>query len=438
VSNHDPGERVRRLSAAMRFLSQMRGFGTEGDLIQAVIQAAAVWYDLDTRAYRRDLRDRDILEMWLPGAQLDGDPRELTTGSLVSADQPARISSMADFEQLGWHNAQREVALLPIAPDGRIRWLLAVPGAIDRETEATLVLVCRTAASVLEQLAAAEARALTDRLAATLGVESDGAVAPVASAVLADLMTATGAARGTLALRRQAADRPGVLAARGDVGRADARFDVTPGQRLCAPERLALALGLGGGADALIDLGAGPTAPFTVRAALLAEAGASVVKAWLAGLALAERRAPVSERTEVSPAAPFERSIAEEVGRARQLRLRGGVIVLSLGGREKAVNPQARGILLRTLRDGIRSTDLLGQLATGEFAALLVRANEAGIAAAETRLRQHIDRVAHERRLPNVALGTAPYPPAAGETPGMLLNRARGAARKPSESRFFG
>ena len=138
MSDHDPGERVRRLSAAMRFLSQMHGIGTEADLITAVIQAAAVWYDLDARAYRRDLRGRDILEMWLPGAELDNDPRELTAEGLVSPDQAARISSMADFEQLGWHNAQREVVLLPIAPHGQIRWLLVVPGAIDRDTEATL------------------------------------------------------------------------------------------------------------------------------------------------------------------------------------------------------------------------------------------------------------------------------------------------------------
>jgi GGDEF domain-containing protein len=127
-----------------------------------------------------------------------------------------------------------------------------------------------------------------------------------------------------------------------------------------------------------------------------------------------------------------------EVGRARRLRLRGGVLVMGLEARDKAADFQARRILLQALRAGIRSTDLLGQLATGEFAALLVRANEAGIAAAEKRLRDHIDRLAREKRLPRVALGTAPYPQAEGETPGMLLDRARGAAKKTGESRFFG
>ena len=418
----------------MRFLSQLHGIGSEADLIQAVIQAAAVWYDLDARAYRRDLRGRDALEVSLPGADLDADPRELTSGALVSPDQVTRISSLADFEQLGWHNAQREVVLLPIAPAGQIRWLLVVPGAIDRDVEAMLALVCRTAASVLEQLASRHARELSDRLAECLA-QADGQVPPVARAILTEFMSATGAVRGTLAIRRFSADKPVVLAAIGDLGPGGPRFDVEAGRPVLTPERLAIALRLGGGRDALIDLGAGPTMPFGVVAASLAEAGASVVRAWLAGVAIVEGRAPVSERPEESSAPPFEKSMGDEVGRARRFQLRGGVLVVSVETRAKgaAADIQARSLLIRALRSELRSSDLLGQLTTGELAALLVRANAAGIASAEKRLRQRIDRLAREHRLPRVALGTAPYPPAEGETPGMLLNRARTAAIRADE-----
>jgi hypothetical protein len=421
----------------MRFLSQMHDIGTEADLIQAVIQAAAVWYDLDVRAYRRDLGGVDRLDAWLPGADLDADPRELTTGSLVSPDQVARIGSMADFEQLGWHNAQREVALLPISPGGRIRWLLVVPGAIDRETEATLTLVCRTAASVLEQLASWQAREVTDRLAVVLA-QANGEVAPVADALLAELMAATGAVRGTLAIRRPAADKRVVLAARGDVGRGESRSAaLAAGQAVFEPGRIAVAERLGGGADALIDLGAGPTAEFSIAAASLAQAGVSVVRAWLAGVALAERRAPVSERTEVSSGPPLEKSIDEEVRRARRLDLKGGVVVMSIERRDAAGDIHARRALIQALGAEIRSVDLLGQLTTGELAALLVRANESGVKSAEQRLRQRIDRLVRDRRMPKVALGSALYPPAEGETLGMLLNRARTAAHSASGPQFF-
>ena len=126
-----------------------------------------------------------------------------------------------------------------------------------------------------------------------------------------------------------------------------------------------------------------------------------------------------------------------EVGRARRLKLKGGVLVLGIEAREAAGDVRARGALIQALRSEIRSTDILGQLTTGEFAALLVRANEAGIAAAEKRLRQRIDRLAREHRLPKVSLGSALYPPAEGETPGMLLNRARSAATSTDEPKFF-
>jgi hypothetical protein len=449
VTEHDGDDRVRRLSAAMRFLSQMHGIATEADLIQAMIQAAAVWYDLDARAYRRDLAGRDVLEMWLPGAELEGDPKELTSGALVTADRVTRVNSLADFEQLGWHNAQREVMLLPIAPNGQITWLLAVPGAIDADVEATLALVCRTGASVLEQLSARRAREVCDRLIGCLA-GADGQypreVEPVAQAVLSELLSATGAVRGSLAIRRRLTDNPVVLAALGDHGPGGPRVDQEAGQPVLSPGRLAMALGLGGGADALMDLGASAARPFGVADAAVAGAGASVVGAWLAGVAVALEKAPVSERPEESSAPPFERRVGEELGRAKRMRLKGGVVVVRVvtrgeGGQAAAgavpADVWAQSLLIQALRAELRSSDLLGQLCTGELAALLVRANADGVASAEKRLKLRIDRLSREHRLPRVAVGTALYPPAEGETSGMLFSRARGAAAVPAEDPTF-
>ena len=450
LTQHNGDDRVRRLSAAMRFLSQMHGIATEADLVKAIIQAAAVWYDLDVRAYRRDLAGRDVLEMWLPGAELEGDPKELTSGGLVTADRPTRVSSLADFEQLGWHNAQGEVVLVPIAPNGQITWLLAAPGAIDENIEATLALVCRTAASVLEQLAAHRAREVCDRLLACLA-GADGQypreVGAVAQAVLLELVSATGAIRGSLAIRRRLTDNPVVLAARGDHGPGGPRVDQEAGQSVLSPERLAMAPNLGGGGHALIDLGASPVRPFGVADAAVAGAGAAVVGAWLAGVAVALDKAPVSERPEESSAPPFERRVGEELGRATRMRLQGGVMVVGVvtkgeSGQAAAGAVRAdvyvQSLLIQALRSELRSSDLLGQLTTGELAALLVRTNADGVASAEKRLKLRIDRLSREHRLPRVAVGTALYPPAEGETPGMLFSRARGAAAAPAEDpRFF-
>lgn len=433
----------------MRFLSQMHGIATEADLIQAIIQAAAVWYDLDVRAYRRDLRGQDVLEMWLPGADVDADPKVLTSETLVVPDAVTRVESLADFESLGWHDAQREVVLMPIAPNGQIAWLLVVPGAIDGDEVSTLELVCRTAAGVLEQLAARRAREVCDGLIDCLGGANGGdprQVQPVAEALLAEWMSAVGAVRGALAIRRRSADNVTVLAELGDHGPGGPRFDAEPGQEVLSPELLSMAYGVGGGADALVSLGASPARPFGVAEAALAQAGASVVRAWLAGVVVALRQAPVSERPEESSAPPpFERRVGEEVGRAARMRLKGGVVVVKVeprdeGGRRASwsqADVQAQSLVIQALRAELRSSDLLGQLATGEPAALLVRANADGVASAEKRLKERIDRLAREHRLPRVAVGTALYPPADGETPAMLMTRAMSAATVPKEGQGF-
>ncbi len=447
VTEHNGDTRVRRSSAAMRFLSQMHGIGTEPDLILAIIQAAAVWYDLDIRAYRRDLQGQDVLEMALPGAELDADPKLLTSGSLVVPDRVTRVEALADFESLGWHNAQREVVLIPIAPNGRIAWVLVVPGAIGAGEESTLALVCRTAASVLEQLAARQAREVCDRLIGRLaGADGTGPreVQPVAEALLADWMSAVGAVRGALALRRRPADNVTVLAELGDHGPGGPRFDAEAGQKALSPERFVMALGVGGGADALVSLGASPAHPFGAAQAALAEAGASVVRAWLAGVVVALRQAPVSERPEASSAPPFERRVGEEVGQAARMRLKGGVVVVKVGPRSEGdqtkwtqADVRAQSLVIQALRAELRSSDLLGQLSSGEPAALLVRADADGVASAERRLKQRIDRLAREHRLPRVAVGTALYPPANGETPAMLMSRAISAATTSNEGQGF-
>ena len=81
---------------------------------------------------------------------------------------------------------------------------------------------------------------------------------------------------------------------------------------------------------------------------------------------------------------------------------------------------------------------MLGQLTTGEVAALLVRADAEGVASAEKRLKERIERLSREYRLPRVTVGTALYPPAEGETAAMLMSRAVAAATPPRQDpRFF-
>ncbi len=415
----------------MRFLSQMHEIGTEDGVLQAVIQAAAVWFDLDARVFLRDLRGHFLLEVWLPGAEIDQDPKDLDCAQLVSSGQVARLSSIADLDQLGWRHAQGEIVLFPIGSASDVGRIIVVPGPVDGEAESTIALICRTAAAALDELAARQAGDLTARLVQAITKASDS-VASVAEALVGEMAQAVRAPRGLIAVHRLAATAARLVATVGDIPAPAVPFDVDEGQPVSNAERLAATLGLGGGSVGLIDLRAAPERPFGVAQAEIVKAGSSVVRAWLAGVAAAISATPVTQRPEVGTAPAFERRMDQELERARRLRLSGGVVVVGLRSGDPMAGGRTRGMLIQAIRSELRSGDLLGQLTTGDLAALIVRADAGGVAVAASRLRARLDALAAQHRLAGFTLGHAPYPPAEGETPAALLARARLGVRNTS------
>ena len=86
-----PGEsreeqrRLRRLFVTARSLLQVAEEAEdERELVMTVVQAAAIWHDVDARAYRRDLQGRFVLDVRLPGADLSVGPRDFSAFSVVS------------------------------------------------------------------------------------------------------------------------------------------------------------------------------------------------------------------------------------------------------------------------------------------------------------------------------------------------------------------
>ncbi len=88
-------------------------------------------------------------------------------------------------------------------------------------------------------------------------------------------------------------------------------------------------------------------------------------------------------------------------------------------------DPRVLSGVIRTVRAGLRSADLLGQLAGGDIAAVLVRTSPEGVAKAAERVRLRLDELAQARQLPAVVVGHALYPAGAGESPAALVERAR-------------
>lgn len=416
----DEGDRTRRQAAVLRFLSAMHDIAGERDLVQALIQASAVWFDLDARAYRRELTGGFIAEMWLPGAQADGYPREIACGDLELRGAPRRLSSMADLDRLGWSSFQSEVLLLPLAGGPTVNWVIVVAGQVGQEAEAMLTVACRTAGAIVEHLAERRSRALEGRLRLKLA-GAGGSVGEAAQAALEELVRVSGASAARLHLDVDGGAPPLTLAEAGSVPPDLLGGSGATGGAGESAGRVVLSAEVGVGRVARLGLVAGNGARFDTSQVRLAEAGFDVLAAWLGGVAAATRNSQAARANEKQP---LEAAIGDEMDWVRRLSLRGGVLVASFGAGESA-GATAVSSVIEAMRDELRSSDLLGQLAGGEVAALLVRATSDGVLSAAWRVRKRLEQVTRDRRLPPVVLGHALYPAQGAETLGALVHRAR-------------
>jgi hypothetical protein len=417
------GDESRRLTAVMRFLGHMRESADERQLLLSLIQAAAIWYDVDARVYRRELNGRFSLEASLPGADVTNDPREIDVDAVLKPDAPTHISSINELEQHGWQSVQGEVLLLPIASEDVVRWVLVAAGPVERDVEATLMVVCRSAGAVLDHIGERRGHEVRARLVRRMATAT-GAFPPSVRAVVNEYLDTVAAAAVRVAMMRPS-QRPVMLHSAGGELWAGAELpQLSAGAVELSTHRIAVGLALGHGATGVIELLASPDTPFTVERADAALVGADVLGAWLAGISLGAAQAPAKGIQEAPAEPPFEETMRSELARAGRLSLSGGVLVARVPG-AAIPDPRVLSVVIRTVRAELRSADLLGQLAGGEIAAVLVRTKPEGVAKAAVRVRERLDALARARQLPAVAVGHALYPTGAGESPAALMARAR-------------
>jgi GGDEF domain-containing protein len=101
------------------------------------------------------------------------------------------------------------------------------------------------------------------------------------------------------------------------------------------------------------------------------------------------------------------------------------VLVASVPAVGGVPDAQALALVIQTVRHELRSSDLLGQLAGGDIAAVLVRTSAEGVATAASRVRQRLDALARARQVPPVVVGHALYPAGGLESSSALIARAR-------------
>jgi hypothetical protein len=408
----------------MRFLGHMRESADERELILSIIQAGAVWYDLDARAYRRELNGHFVLEAWLPGADVTLDPHELDVDAILTPDAPTHISSINELEQHGWQSVQGEAVLLPIVAADMVRRILVLTGTVDREVEATLMLVCGAAGSVLDHLAVRRGAAVRDRLTRSMAI-GEGSFQTCVRSVIQEYLGAVEAAAARVAISRPTHSTVTLYSTGGDAWSARPVPALMPGAVEVDVARIALGFALGNGATGVVELLASPARPFTVERAQAARIGAEVLGMWLSGISLGVLREQSGTRLgEEKAPPPFEDMMREELSKAKRLSLSGGVLVASVPG-AAVPDPRVLSVVIRTVRSELRSADLLGQLTGGDVAAVLVRTSAEGVAKAAERVRVRFDELVRTRQLPPVVVGHALCPAGTGESPTALVARAR-------------
>ncbi len=423
----DCGHTSDRLSSALRHLVHLTGLGQEHELVDAVVQAAAIWYDLDARAYKRDLHGRFVLDTWLPGADLTFAPRDFSSFAIVLGSEVIRISSIAEQEQLGWKGLPGDLVMLPIpaGTQSRPRWVVVISDWRDSQVDPCLVMLCQILGAFLEQLAVRQIKEAQQRLLPWL-VQSDESLEQVATAVLKELVDVVGAAQARLVVRATAEAQPRTLASVGGDWADTPLPALETGQSIISAKRIAVVLAVGPEAVAVVDMCPPADTEFTDTHGMLGEAGAMVLGVWLAGTL--KGTADGGQASMPAPTASFEAAMAEEVRLAARLSVPAGLLVIDVVQSTGEGTPRIGSLPVpEDVSKQIRSSDLAGRLEGGDLGVLLISADAQGLALAATRIRQRLDEAARRAGFPSVTLGLAAFSPGA-QSVATVVARARANA----------
>ena len=137
----------RRLLATLRFLSDLVETDDEFALGQAIVQAAAVWFDADARIFEREITGDFVLHTALPGAQIENAATHLSSRWIGDAAAPVRVGPIPEW---GHAIGESDLVLIPLSSTGPADWVLALIGALPPEAERLFSVLGRIAAVQVE------------------------------------------------------------------------------------------------------------------------------------------------------------------------------------------------------------------------------------------------------------------------------------------------
>jgi hypothetical protein len=382
---------ARRATAALRFFGQILTVDSEAELTRAIIHAAAVWFDVDARVYRRTLVGDYVLDAHLPGAQ--GAPDSQLSVGTVPAPGKLRRITFADLpEEFRWSPGDVVLAMLPVGDEDE--WVLALGGHLPPASETLVAALAQSLAAQLATRSQNRLQQVRDTIHAA--VVREESTDRIAFNVLRLLIDQTNASAGVLTLHEGAQARQ--LAVYGSAN----PVATLPREPLLAADQFVYPMALGHGRTAVIDLRSNTAFTLTDSRALRAAAG--IVHPWLAGREATLRPLTSPEARAVSG---FAHRIAEELERAKRFDLGLAVVVIDLLGSPTPGPTMDR--VLAAVRTELRGSDLLGVLDDSRIAALLVHTDAAGMSSVLPRLRRRVADLTHTLGVPYPKLGRAVF-----------------------------
>jgi hypothetical protein len=282
-------------------------------------------------------------------------------------------------------------------------------------------MLCRILGILLEQLTIRRAVELRERVMRRL-IQQGEAFAALVGGLLDELMSTVRAVEGRLFVRLEPAGLQ-TTAARGRSWESAAGPESVTAAPVLTPEYLAFAMPVTANGTIVLELRGSDDQPFTVSHARLMEAAMAILRIWAAGAMRGAASLPAG-RVQTQPL--FEQRIEEEISRAKRFKLELGLLLFQVppgfeGAPGAAGGPRA---VPKAVQRQLRRSDLLGWLAGGELAAVLVHTGANGVNSAGARLQRSLEAIARSLALPAMRVGYASYPGDA-ETPVELFERAR-------------
>jgi hypothetical protein len=391
-------ERSRRLTGALRFIEHITETQTEATLARSLVQAAAVWYDVDARMYRRTISGDFVLDTWLPGVRPDAASVRLSAQFASGVADLQRLASAAD---VGESSAGHDALLVPLTTTRGTDWLLALIGTVPVEAEVVLRLIARMAGAQFSSFVERRTEDARYRFDSEL---ADTSRAPelVAMRLVRGLARAVEASSGSISLTRKGLARR--IAAVGQV--VGPGPIAVPAEGILAPDRLVCAIALGGEDFAVLDLHGAPEHEFSTDDAVVAQVGASALRTWLAGtLTSFDATAAILDVT-ATGVPPFFARIPEELERARRFDLRLSLILI-----DGHAPSETMAQLQEELRRELRGSDVTGVMSGRQVAALLTHTDALGLDNVVRRVRQRLADAAELLNVADLKLGQAVFSP---------------------------